>query len=933
MNLKASIIFLIFIGCHAFVKAQGYVRMYSDTRDVSTYTDYQQIIARYNKTGDYKRTVASLDSVAAVYLDKGEPGAYLFHVNDAANILLTKGKQKEALNLLKHGMLQFSKNSKELHWEYVCSLILLGYIPNNGFERLELLNRQLALMDSMKVNNQAYLHAIINKGRFLSRTDRIHEGLVCYKKGRELARASQDLYSIAVIDYWSLLSLRTKSKSETIAELIKLKIKELQEFASHSAIHYYLTNYSYLLAQVYYTDLEIPDSAFVALEQVEREIAKNPAAFFRLSAMCDAMKCALSGKLENKQPELIDSLTREVIRKDLEMPLSHKDRVIALKMLLDNRTLSIENKKTLSTVISKQLKNQNDWVLSYLNLKIEVLKQLNQQDSIPLCVRQCVDYHDKNVFFMNRVEPSVSLIEQGRLYWAMASYFQKKNNSQEDVFNNQQMLKALCLADSAYRMYGQKHYTGVEYSAFAKEYKQFIDTSLVCMERFDMGCDLFIQFILSSKALGISNYINNLQVQADYESDSLEYKKSLDRLNVYQELKNQLVLASNSDSIKELQHKLSDVIFYDLRQQYSIRRARLDIVKITSINEIQANLKSDECLLDYRIVDDRLIILSVTSKRFKVITKEIPEGIVNNNRYRLKSGGKMQKEFSDLLLEDLDLERSFIKHLIIIPDEMLFTIPFESLLWQDKYLVELFSVRYQYSSELWLNSVEKCKQRLPWHMLSIAPGFLSQEEWEGYLAKRGMEQRISLAPLKYSLEEVDELERLNRKANLPYRVLRGEFATEERVKQLMPQYSVLHFATHGVVDKARPELSGLYLSVEHGMGNSRDGGFLSLGEIYNQHLNANLAILSACKTGMGKIREGEGMTALPRGFLLAGVPNVIATLWDVDDLAAKELMIYFYDYVIKEDFSYTQALQLAKKKCIECGKLPLDWAGFVLIGG
>jgi len=93
-----------------------------------------------------------------------------------------------------------------------------------------------------------------------------------------------------------------------------------------------------------------------------------------------------------------------------------------------------------------------------------------------------------------------------------------------------------------------------------------------------------------------------------------------------------------------------------------------------------------------------------------------------------------------------------------------------------------------------------------------------------------------------------------------------------------------------------------------------------------------LVVLSACKSGYGKVEKGEGVISLPRSFLFNGVPNVIASLWKVHDERTKDLMVAFYKHLLEDKVSYAEALRLAKLDCIKKGFLPLDWAGFVLIG-
>jgi CHAT domain-containing protein len=98
----------------------------------------------------------------------------------------------------------------------------------------------------------------------------------------------------------------------------------------------------------------------------------------------------------------------------------------------------------------------------------------------------------------------------------------------------------------------------------------------------------------------------------------------------------------------------------------------------------------------------------------------------------------------------------------------------------------------------------------------------------------------------------------------------------------LTRYRILHFATHSLLDDERPELSGIVLSLVDSAGR-RQNGFLRLYDIYNLRLNADLVVLSACRTALGHEIKGEGLIGLTRGFYYAGAPRVLASLWQIDD--------------------------------------------------
>jgi CHAT domain-containing protein len=149
----------------------------------------------------------------------------------------------------------------------------------------------------------------------------------------------------------------------------------------------------------------------------------------------------------------------------------------------------------------------------------------------------------------------------------------------------------------------------------------------------------------------------------------------------------------------------------------------------------------------------------------------------------------------------------------------------------------------------------------------------------------------------------------------------------------LSQYRILHFATHGLLNSERPELSGLVFSLVDREGKPQDG-FLRLHEIYNLQLNADLIVLSACETGLGKEIKGEGLIGLTRGFMYSGAPRVVASLWNVDDLATAELMKLFYQRMLKDGMPAAAALRAAQLEMSGQKRWasPYFWAGFVLHG-
>ena len=162
----------------------------------------------------------------------------------------------------------------------------------------------------------------------------------------------------------------------------------------------------------------------------------------------------------------------------------------------------------------------------------------------------------------------------------------------------------------------------------------------------------------------------------------------------------------------------------------------------------------------------------------------------------------------------------------------------------------------------------------------------------------------------------------------------GADATKEKiVGGELKDYQILHFATHGIVNREAPELSGLVLSLYNASGLPVDG-FLHLHEIYNLDLSAELVVLSACETGLGPEVRGEGLIGLTRGFMYAGVPRILVNLWRVCDRGTAELMRGFYWSLFEVGAAPAEALRAAQISLLENDEWnhPIYWASFVLQG-
>ena len=267
-----------------------------------------------------------------------------------------------------------------------------------------------------------------------------------------------------------------------------------------------------------------------------------------------------------------------------------------------------------------------------------------------------------------------------------------------------------------------------------------------------------------------------------------------------------------------------------------------------------------------------------------------------------------------------------IKKLVIIPDGELATIPFDALIQnEDKtkdlvfydldYLIKDYEITYAYSASLYNSQLKKEYKN---ESLLISP-----VEFGG-----------AISSLPASEEEAEHFKEWSEKQKISVNSLLKVSATEANFKNSnLEGYRFIHLATHGTVNMEAPDLSGVYFK-QYDLEDNSEDGILYVGEIYGLSLNAELVVLSACETGLGKINRGEGVMGLGQAFAYSGADNLVLSLWKVADQSTSILMKSFYDAnLMTDEASFSSSLREAKLDLINSDySAPYYWAPFILWG-
>lgn len=406
---------------------------------------------------------------------------------------------------------------------------------------------------------------------------------------------------------------------------------------------------------------------------------------------------------------------------------------------------------------------------------------------------------------------------------------------------------------------------------------------------------------------------------------------------------------------------------FDLRRKYELLLQRLERehpryfdlkyrFATTSAREVQEHLLDGRtALIEYFVGRDRLFAFVVT-KRGLSVSSVATDSSFENSVEELR-GSIAEQDFSRYARSARRLYETLLapvegdirgRDLVVVPDGPLSAVPFEALLTRDvggargwvdagalPYLIRHRAVRYAYSATMLLTGLRRNAVPAERDLIAFAPVFPGGASVGPPPTSTGARR-----PLPASrLEVTDVLGLFRARYGLLDRwlsprshvYLEGE-ATEGRVKHAgLDRYRYVHFATHGVVDEKHPRQSGLLLAEEKG---STEDGVLSLGEIYNLSLNADLVVLSACETGLGPLARGEGVIGLSRGFLYAGASSVLVSLWRAADASTAALMTDLYRGLLAGQPA-SQALRDAKLRAVrrdpESAK-PHSWSAFVLVG-
>lgn len=425
------------------------------------------------------------------------------------------------------------------------------------------------------------------------------------------------------------------------------------------------------------------------------------------------------------------------------------------------------------------------------------------------------------------------------------------------------------------------------------------------------------------------------------------------KLSFYEE---KISLAKRRTKIKD-QEKLKnwEDLRFNLREQYKqlVKSFEDNYPKyyqlkydnaLVQTTELQAMLPPQSMAIEYFVGLEKIYIFGIHPSEIQVKTIDNSKQLLTTvEQLRSYVSNPPQSEgakekldvfaeqayelYQQLVAPILSNTDASIAQLLIIPDDFLSYIPYDLLLTEspegmikslsleDAYLLQKYAISYHYSASLWLNkrSIPIVGER------AIYAGFAPSFEQKNEDQKRFCAES-QLYSLSCNDSEVDGIQQM-----LKGKAFARKKASKATFEEIASNYQIIHLATHACVDDDDPMLSKIYFTDDH----------LSNYELYNLNLKADLAVLSACNTGSGKLVKGEGVMSLARGFIHAGCPSVLMSLWSVDDCTTSDLMQGFYAEIM-EGKSKDEALRQAKRDYLSSVDRmylhPYYWSAFVQFG-
>jgi len=434
---------------------------------------------------------------------------------------------------------------------------------------------------------------------------------------------------------------------------------------------------------------------------------------------------------------------------------------------------------------------------------------------------------------------------------------------------------------------------------------------------------------MAQSASGIPDSL--LEKEKQYRVDIAYYERSVNE-------EHNKKTEPDADKIKKWEDQL-----YTLRREYQQLIDQFETqypkyfklkydTQLAGLAAVRKNLLNRRtAFLEYFVGLEKVFLFQITKKGFQVFSFEKSEHFQEDMQELLQFARKKQviaseanrlqelmyQVYQDYVAKGVETLPKNIDRLLIVPDDVLNLVPFEILSAKEQgtqYLIQDYNIGYAYSATLFQKGQTKKQQQAEHLYLGFAPSFSTQ------IAENRDCSGEVLANLTHSANEIISVQEL-----LGGEVMLGKQAKSDFFLDQAGHYKIIHLATHACMDEENPMQSKVFFA---------DQPIINQ-ELFNLNLSADMAVLSACNTGSGQLVKGDGVMSLSKGFIHAGCPSALVSLWSVDDYSTSEIMINFYKY-LKKGQSKDKAIRNAKLEYLAAAdkvkRHPFYWAAFIHMG-
>jgi CHAT domain-containing protein len=385
-----------------------------------------------------------------------------------------------------------------------------------------------------------------------------------------------------------------------------------------------------------------------------------------------------------------------------------------------------------------------------------------------------------------------------------------------------------------------------------------------------------------------------------------------------------------------LEYEDFETRLYVTHPELRLQRGEAPIVKAEELASFVQD--SSSALLEYVVDDDKTFLFVVTKSDLRVYTLPLKrdELAKQTEAFRKQLAARdlgfraPAAKLYELLLKPAEAQLRGRTNLIIVPDNTLWDLPFQTLVnTANRFVIEDAAISYAPSLTVLREMTQRRKVEAahasPPTLLALGNPVVGSET----LKRAALTLRDGkLDPLPEAEQEVKALGRLYGAARSMVYI--GAEAREDRVKNEAAGAKILHFATHGILNNASPMYSHLALAD----GGAAEDGLLEAWELMQLDLHADLAVLSACETARGRIGAGEGMVGLSWAMFMAGVPSIVVSQWKVESAGTRDLMVGFHRGLMSSRFTKSEALRQASLRLMKnpATSHPFYWGAFVIVG-